>query len=482
MKVHQYLRVSVFLALFFATACQSEASPSISVATPTKNLLPQISSAATQRVAPASPPIPRKTVDEADQDAATPSARRMVEITQSPTRLATAIKIPDPSVKITPEPTTPNAGYKLNSSSPDLAVEVAHQIDSLFFCDFEQYPGKIWSLQYPYRDIQWRLADPKNAYYNPVWSPDGSMLAAISVELTPPTKRTQYPDALESEYPENERIWLISPDGLTKRQISQAYPRYQMNTSEGECLTSGLHGLLKWSFDSQWIAVNYGSFTTNMESFISFINVRTGQHYEIQNEIADGVWALDQNTFAMIVNSQKEIIVIEVKDSGIEKSTFSYPPGVGETVYFTNLVWENNDKIIVIGRQIDATNKIELWELATANNQWSQRFTFNRQNAVYVIDPNSIALCEQRDNNTIDLFNVPNKFIETRITNPSEIDCYTIMPVIQQNKTIGLSYFSYPYSTEIWFSNLSGVSQKVFAIKDIHFPEDYEVGSVSWRP
>ncbi len=482
MKVHQYLRVSALLVLFFATACQSEASPSISVAPPTKNPLPQISSAATKRVTPASPPIPRKTVGEADQDAATLSARKMVEITQSPTRLATAINIPDPSIKITPAPTTPSAGYILNSGSPDLAVEVSHQIDSLFFCDFEQYPGKIWSLKYPYNHTQWRLADPKNAYYHPVWSPDGSTLAAISVELTPPTKRTQYPDALESEFPENERIWLISPDGLTKRQISQAYPRFQVKTSEGECLTSGLHGLLKWSFDSQWIAVNYGSFTTNMESFISFINVRTGRHYEIQNAIADGVWALNQNTFAMIVNSQKEIILVEVKDSGIEKSTFAYPSTVGETVRFTNLVWENNDQIILIGKQIDATNKIELWELETTKNQWSRRLTFNREDTVNVIDLNSIALCEQMDNNTIDLFNVPNKFIETRISKPSEIDCYSIMPVIQQNKTIGLSYFSYPYSTEIWFSNLSGVSQKVLAIKDIFFTEDYEIGSISWRP
>jgi hypothetical protein len=408
----------------------------------------------------------------------------ILDSTPRPSRLATETEIPGMPVRETAIPNLTNSGtdLQLNPSFPDLAVEVTHQSDSLFFCDFEQYPGQIWSLKYPYSDTQWRLSDSKNAYYHPVWSPDGSMLAAISVALAPPTKKTQYPEALVSEYPENERIWLISPDGLTKRQISQAYTRYQTNTSEGECLTSGLHGLLKWSADNQWLAVDYGSFLDQIDSFISFINVHTGQHYEMQNEIADGVWTLNQNTFAMIVNSQKEIILVEVKESGIEKSTFAYPSAVGETVHFTNLAWENNDKIILIGKQRDATNKFELWELGTTNNQWSRRFTFNRENTVYVIDLNSIALCEQIDNNTIDLFNVPNKFIEARINKPSDIDCYSIMPVIQQNKTIGLSYFSSPHATEIWYSNLSGVAQRVLAIKDFHFPEDYEVGSISWRP
>jgi hypothetical protein len=408
----------------------------------------------------------------------------ILDSTPRPSRLATATEIPDTPVSETAMPISTNSAtdVQLNPSFPDPAVEVAHQSDSLFLCDFEQYPGQIWLLQYPYRDTQWRLADPKNAYYNPVWSSDGSMLAAISVELAPPTKRTQYPDGHESEYPENERIWLISPDGLTKRQISQAYPRYQMNTSEGECLTSGLHGLLKWSFDSQWIAVDYGSYTQKVDSFISFINVNTGQHYEMQNEIWDGVWALNQNTFAMVDNDLKEIILVEVKDSGIEKKIFVYPPGVGETVHFTKLVWENNDKIVLIGIQRNDINTFEIWELGTTDNQWSRLLTFNREDTVNVIDPNTIALCERRGTNTIDLFNVPNKFIEARITKPSEIDCYSIMPVIQQNKTIGLSYFLYPYSTEIWFSNLSGNAQKVLAIEDIHFPEDYEVGSISWRP
>jgi hypothetical protein len=416
---------------------------------------------------------------------ATPSyTPGILDLTPRPPRLATATETPGMPVRETAIPSSTNSGtdVQLNPSFPDLAVEVAHQSDSLFFCDFEQYPGKIWSLQYPYRDPQWRLADPKNAYYHPVWSPDGSMLAAISVEITPPTKKTQYPDALESEYPENERIWLISPDGLTKRQVSQAYPRYQTNTSEGECLTTGLHWLLKWSYDSQWIAVDYGSYLDQIDSFISFINVHTGQHHEMKNAYDDGSWALSHNTFALIDNSQKEIILVEVKDSGIEKSTFAYPPGVGETVYFTNLVWENNDRIILIGKQRNEINKFDIWELETTNNQWLRRFTLDGEDTVNVIDPNSIALCEQIDNNTIDLFNVPNKFIEAQINKPSDIDCFSIMPVIQQNKIIGLSYFSSPHATEIWFSNLSGVAQKVLAVKDIFFTEDYEVGSVSWRP
>jgi hypothetical protein len=421
---------------------------------------------------------------EVIQEATPTNTPGILESTLGPSRLATATEIPGTPVSesATLSSTKSGTDVQLNPSSPDLAVEVAHQSDSLFFCDFEQYPGKILSLKYPYRDPQWRLADPKNAYYRPVWSPDGSMLAAISVELAPPTKKTQYPEALESEYPENERIWLISPDGLTKRQISQAYPRFQAKTSEGECLTSGLHGLLKWSFDSQWIVVDYGSYTQKMDSFLSFINVRTGQHYEMQNGIADGVWALNQNTFAMADNGLKEIILVEIKDSGIEKSTFAYPSAVSDTVHFTNLAWEDNDKIILIGKQRDATNKFELWELETTNNQWSRRFKFDSEDTINVIDPNSIALCEQIDNNTIDLFNLPNKFIEARINKPSEIDCFSIMPVIQQNKIIGLSYFSSPHATEIWFSNLAGVAQKVLAFKDIFFTEDYEVGSISWRP
>jgi hypothetical protein len=434
------------------------------------------------------PPTPNQIVPspiEVIHEATPTNTPGILDSTPRPTRLATATETPGTPVRETaiPSPTNFDTDVQLNPSFPDLAVEVAHQSDSLFFCDFDQYPGKIWSLKYPYKDLQWRLADSKNAYYHPVWSPDGSMLAAISVALVPPTKKTQYPEALVSEYPENERIWLISPDGLTKRQISQAYPRYQTNTSEGECLTMGLHWLLKWSYDSQWIAVDYGSDLDHIDSFISFINVRTGQHYEMQNGIADGVWALHQNTFALIDNSQKEIILVGIKDSGIEKSTFAYPPGVGETVYFSNLAWENNDKIILIGKQRNEINKkFELWELATTNNQWSRRFTFDSEDTVNVIDPNSIALCEQIDNNSIDLFNVPNKFIEARINKPSEIDCFSIMPVIQQNKIIGLSYFSSPHATEIWFSNLAGVAQKVLAVKDIFFTEDYEVGSISWRP
>jgi hypothetical protein len=408
----------------------------------------------------------------------------ILDSTPRPPRLATSTEIPGTPVRETAIPSSTNSGtdLQLNPSFPDLAVEVANQSDSLFFCDFEQYPGQIWFLKYPYRETQWRLADPKTAYYHPVWSPDGSMLGAISVEIAPPTKKTQYPEALVSEYPENERIWLVSPDGLTKRQISLAYPRYQTNTSEGECLTSGLHWLLKWSYDSRWIVVDYGSYLNQIDSFISFINVNTDQHFEIKNAYDDGSWAFSQNTFALIDNDLKEIMLVEVKDSGLTKSIIVYPSVLDENVYFTNIAWTNENKIILVGSFRNSLEKYELWELDSVLGQWTRKITFNSEDTVDVIDLNSIALCEQRDNNTIDLFNLPNKFIEARITKPSNIDCFSIMPVIQQNKTIGLSYFSSPHATEIWFSSISGAAQKVLATKDIHFPEDFEIGSISWRP
>jgi hypothetical protein len=408
----------------------------------------------------------------------------ILDSTPRPTRLATATEAPGTPVRETTIPSSTNSGtdLQLNPSFPDLAVEVAHQSDSLFFCDFEQYPGKIWSLKYPYKDPQWRLEDPKNAYYQPVWSPDGSMLAAISVEIAPPTKKTQYPEALVSEYPENERVWLISPDGLTKRQISQAYPRYQTNTSEGECLTSGLHRLLNWSIDGQWLAVEYGSYLDQIDSFISFINVHTGQHYEIKNAYRNGSWAPNQNAFALIENSQKNIILIVVDDTGLTISTFSYPSEMDRTINFTNLVWTKANKINLVGKLSNALDKYELWELDPVTGQWTQKSTFDGEDTVHVIDSKIVALCKHIDYHKIDLFNFYTKTNEASITEPLNIDCFSIMPIIQQNKIIGLSYFSSPHATEIWFSSLAGVAQKVLAIKDIHFPEDFEIGSISWRP
>jgi hypothetical protein len=455
LSIRKFLPFIVWLLLL--AACQSKANSTFPGTILPQNHTVEISPTSSQLSAPIPPLAPQKTSRSMPGDA--------IEPTHWPS----------------PQPLPTPTGIPVNSSFPELSIEIAHQSESLVFCDFEDYPGQIWLLKYPYIAAQWQISDPKNAYYQPVWSPDGTKLAAISVRLSPATKQIQYEEALESEYPENENILLINPDGFSKRQISQAYPRFQVKTSEGECLTSGLHGLLKWSFDSQWLSAEYGSFTEHIDSFISFINVNTGQHFEMKNLSADGSWALNKNTFALIDNDQKGIILVEVNDSGLRKSNFVYPSELENTVYFSNITWTDKNTIILVGVLRNFMDKYQVWELNPATSRWENLYAIGAE-FVSPITSNLIALCNQTDDDHIDLLDLTTRSFPGIITEPADLDCFSTVPVFKGNHTIGLSYFSYPYATELWFSNLFGATQKVLAIEDLPFPDGYVIGSVSWRP
>jgi hypothetical protein len=455
LSIRKFLPFIIWLLLI--VACQSKASSALPGTIPPQNHTVEISPTLSQPSAPIPSFAPQKT------------SRIISDDLTEPTRWSSPQPTPTPTV------------IPLNSSSPELAIEVAHQSASLVFCDFEEFPGYIWYLKYPYVAAQWQISDPEYAYYQPVWSPDGTRLAAISVRLSPPVKQRQYEEALESEYPENERILLINPDGFTKQQISQAYPRFQVNTSEGECLTSGLHGLLKWSSDSQWLSAEYGSFLDQIDSFISFINVNTGQHYEIKNAYRDGSWALNKNTFALIDNDLKEIILVEVKDSGLSKSIYVYPSEMDETAYFTNITWTDKNTVILVGDLRNFLDKYQVWELDPATGRWENLYSIGAE-VVSPISSNVIALCNHTGDHRIDLLDLTTRSFQGTITEPANLDCFSTMPVYQGNHTIGLSYFSWPHATEIWFSNLFGATQRIVSTVDLKFPDGYEIGSISWRP
>ena len=414
-------------------------------------------------------------------ETSTPSVNLISETDSSPS--------PSPTMTTTPRLTALPSKYQPMLS--DIALNFAEYRNPLYVCVDANNLGQIWLSHSPFDSPYRIIASNVNAFYEPAWSKDGSMVAFVVVGTENPIETEQL-NGKWLQY--TDTIWIAREDAQDFVKFDLGVARDEFESYEtGSCtVTGGIVSLVGFSPDNVWLAYSVKNSREQGFNSLYVVNIENGNVSHITDNFGYAVWLPESPELVVTSESvDSQIRLISPADEEVISNTIVLPPASLRTNQIVTAVYPNSkgDKLFVF---VDDTSSYlaptTLWEANIKTGEWQEIEEIDlsgRSGIKAATVDDSLVVCSRQDGSrVVEIINAET-WETQQVANNKDIVCI-ITAQLDGNNVPTITYvLSSSEGQSIWSTSMYDaqlISQVIIDAKVLIPPGSLRtIASYTWR-